>query len=160
VRSLALLASFPGQSPRSRALLQAWRAIYPLAVTSPELREAFEKQAYAWLFSDAFWRNEAAVRAALRFAATQPIQPVQGFLGQVDAALAHDARDRLPQLRVTTLVVHGELDQLAPLAGAEEMARLIPGAQLVTVPAAAHAVNLEAQRVVNGALRAHWRGHR
>ena len=157
VRSLALLATFAAQSPRSRALLTAWRILYPVVAGSPSLREAWEKQAYAWLFTDAFWRVEANVRAALRFAATQPLQPVQGFLGQIDAALAHDARDRLPSLRVPALVVHGALDQLASPAGAEELARLIPGAELVMLPGAGHAVNLEGQRAVNAALRNLWR---
>ena len=156
VRTLALLATFPGPSPRSGALLQAWRALYPHAHATPALREAWEKQAYAWLFTDKFWRAEANVRAALRFAATQPAQSVSGFQGQVDAALAHDARARLPSLRVPTLVLHGVLDQLAPAAGAEELAALIPGALLQLVPEVGHAVNLEAQRVVHAALRELW----
>src|SRR5947208_8132652 len=121
VRSIALLASFAKQAPRTRALMEAWRTVYPLAEQSAALRDAWEKQAYAWLFTDAYWRNEPAVRAALRFAAAQPLQPVNGFLGQIDAALAHDAVARLPGLRAPTLVVHGALDQLAALAGAEEM---------------------------------------
>ena len=157
VRSLALLASFPRQAPRSRALMESWRALYPVAAQSPALREAWEKQAYAWLFSERYWRNEAAVRAALRFAGSQPFQSVQGFQGQVDAALAHDAAGRLPELAVPTLVVHGALDQLAPLAAGEDLARLIPGAELRVVPNVGHAVNLEGQRVVNEALRAHWK---
>ena len=156
VRSLALLASFPRQAPRSRALLEAWRRLYALAAESPQLREAWEMQAYAWLFSERYWRNEAAVRAALRFAASQPFQSVQGFQGQIDAALAHDAASRLPQLKVPTLVVHGALDQLAPVSGAEEMARLIPGARLLVLSEIGHAVNLEGQRAVNSALRELW----
>jgi 3-oxoadipate enol-lactonase len=156
VRSLALLASFPRQSPRSRALMEAWRALYPAAAESATLREAWEKQAYAWLFSERYWRNPAAVRAALRFAGSQPFQSVEGFQGQIDASLTHDAVDRLPQLSVPTLIAHGALDQLAPLAGAEEMARLIPGAQLLVLPEVGHAVNLEGQRAVNSALRALW----
>ena len=156
VRSLALLASFPRQAARSRALMQSWRVLYPAVAESPALREAWEKQAYAWLFSERYWRNEAAVRAALRFAGAQPFQSVQGFLGQIDAAIAHDTADRLPSLRVPTLVVHGALDQLAPPSGAEEMARLIPGADLLVLPEVGHAVNLEGQRAVNSALRALW----
>jgi pimeloyl-ACP methyl ester carboxylesterase len=157
VRSLALLASFARQAPRSRALMEAWRTLYPLATSSAALREAWEKQAYAWLFTDSYWRNEAGIRAALRFAATQPLQPVQGFVGQLEAALAHDATGRLGTLRVQTLIVHGALDQLAPPAGAEELARLIPGAELLVLPEVGHAVNLEGQRAVNAALRAFWR---
>ena len=156
VRTLALLATFAHQPPRSRALLEAWRTLYPLAAQEKGLREAWEKQAYAWLFSDAFWRSEANVRAAFRFARTQPIQPVQGFVGQVDAALAHDARDRLPGLRVPVVVIHGALDQLAPLAAGEELARLIPGAELRVVPNVGHAVNLEGQRAANESLRSLW----
>ncbi|HWE25174.1 MAG TPA: alpha/beta hydrolase [Myxococcales bacterium] len=157
VRSIALLASFARQSARSRALMESWRTLYPLAAQSQAFRDAWEKQAYAWLFTDAYWRNDAAMRAALRFAATQPLQPVDGFLGQIDAALAHDSVARLPSLRVRTLIVHGALDQLAAPAGAEEMARLIPGAELLVLPEVGHAVNLEGQRAVNAALRAFWR---
>jgi 3-oxoadipate enol-lactonase len=157
VRSLALLATFARQAPRSRALMEAWRILYPLVTQSAALRDAWEKQAYAWLFTDAYWRNEAGIRAALRFAATQPLQPVQGFVGQLEAALGHDATGRLGALRIPTLIVHGALDQLAPPAGAEELARLIPGAELLVLPDVGHAVNLEGQRAVNAALRAFWR---
>jgi pimeloyl-ACP methyl ester carboxylesterase len=157
VRSLALLSSFAAQAPRSRALLLAWRALYPLAAQSPELRAAWEKQAYAWLFTEAFWRKEANVRAALRFAATQPLQTPAGFIGQIDAALSHDTRERLGQLRVPTLVIQGALDQLAPAVNGEELARLIPGAELLLIPDVGHAVNLESQRAVHGALRAFWK---
>ncbi len=157
VRSLALLSTFAVQPPRTRALLEAWRTLYPVAIERPELRKAWELQAYAWLFSDRYWRSESNVRAALKFAQTQPPQSATGFIGQVDAALSHDARDRLPQLRKPALVIHGALDQLAPLACGEELARLIPGAELLGLPEAGHAVNIEAQRAVNDALRAHWR---
>jgi pimeloyl-ACP methyl ester carboxylesterase len=156
VRSLSLMGTFAAQAPRSRALLEAWRTLYPIAVASEAGREAWEKQAYAWLFTERFWRNEAGVRAALRFARTQPLQPPAGFQGQVDAALAHDARDRLPSLGIPTVVIHGALDQLSPVANGEELARLIPGAQLLVVDDAGHAVNIEAQRAVNTALRQLW----
>ena len=155
VRTLALLGSFAAQAPRSRALMESWRVLYPAVL--PQHRAAWEQQAYAWLFSDKFWRSESNMRAALRFAGTQPPQSAAGFLGQLDAALSHDTRARLPGLKVPTLVLHGALDQLAPLAAGEELARLIPGAQLVVLPEVGHAVNLEAQRQVHACLRALWK---
>ncbi len=47
VRSLALLSTFAAQGPRTRALLQAWRVLYPLVAREPgpELRAAWERQA-------------------------------------------------------------------------------------------------------------------
>ena len=157
VRSLALLSTFAAQPPRARALLEAWRALYPVAISDPRLRKAWELQAYAWLFTDRFWRSEANVRAALRFASTQPPQTAQGFVGQVDAALSHDSRDRLAGIDVPTLVIHGALDQLSVKENGEELARLIRGAELLILPEVGHAVNLEGQRAVNGALRALWK---
>ncbi|HUJ28773.1 MAG TPA: alpha/beta fold hydrolase [Myxococcales bacterium] len=157
VRTLALLSTFAAQSPRSRALLEAWRILYPRTEQDAQLRTAWELQAYSWLFTDRFWRSDSNVRAALKFARTQPPQSAAGFVGQVDAALSHDARDRLPALKAPTLVIHGAIDQLAPVAGAEELARLIPGARLLVLPDIGHAVNVEAQRPVNNALRELWR---
>jgi pimeloyl-ACP methyl ester carboxylesterase len=92
----------------------------------------------------------------MRFAASQPMQTVDGYLGQLDAAMAHDTRSRLPGLRIPVSVIHGALDQLSPLANAEDLARLIPGAELVVLPDVGHAVNLEGQRFVHTALRALW----
>jgi pimeloyl-ACP methyl ester carboxylesterase len=157
VRSLALLSTFACQPPRSRALLQAWRALYPEAQRTPELRRAWELQAYSWLFTDQFWRGDSNVRAALKFASTQPAQTANGFQGQCDAALSHDTRQRLPDLRLPTLVVHGAIDQLSPVANGHELSQLIPSAELVVLPDIGHAVNIEAQRAVNQALRTLWR---
>lgn len=41
---------------------------------------------------------------------------------------AVDVADRLGQLRLPTLLLHGTEDRVMPLAGAEELARRIPGA--------------------------------
>ena len=97
------------------------------------------------------------MRAALRFASSQPPQTAQGFVGQVDAALSHDARSRLGAVNVPTLVIHGAVDQLSPKENGEELARLIRGAELLIVPDVGHAVNLEGQRTVNAALRTLWK---
>ena len=64
--------------------------------------------------------------------------------------------DRLPSLDVPTLVVHGELDALVPLANGELIAKTIPGAELVVVPGSGHLLNLEDPDTVNARLRRQW----
>ena len=59
----------------------------------------------------------------------------------------------LEQITAPTTVVIGDLDLPCFRVMAEEMARRIPGARLVTVPDAGHMVNLEAPAVVNALLR-------
>ncbi|MGZ6125128.1 MAG: alpha/beta fold hydrolase, partial [Myxococcales bacterium] len=66
-------------------------------------------------------------------------------------------RDRLAALKMPTLVIQGALDQLSPKENGEELARLIPGAELLVLSEVGHAVNLEGQRAVNAALRALWK---
>jgi pimeloyl-ACP methyl ester carboxylesterase len=67
-------------------------------------------------------------------------------------AAREDSRPTLPTIRVPTLVVVGEEDELTPPAEAETMAAAIPGASLVRVPGAGHLANLEAPGAVNAAL--------
>ncbi|MGC2940803.1 alpha/beta fold hydrolase [Brevibacterium sp. FAM 24638] len=49
-------------------------------------------------------------------------------------------RQRLPQLRLPTLVVHGRLDPFFPLGNGEALAREIPGARLLILDKASRAV--------------------
>ena len=51
---------------------------------------------------------------------------------------------RLGRLRAPTLVMHGELDRLVPLAAGRMLAARIPGAELAVVRGAGHAYALEA----------------
>ncbi len=49
-----------------------------------------------------------------------------------------DVRDDLPRVRAPALVVHREHDRAMRLRGAREVAALLPGAELVTLPGDAH----------------------
>ncbi len=60
-----------------------------------------------------------------------------------------DLRGRIGAVRVPTLVIAGEDDPATPIEMAEEIARLIPGAELTVVPEAAHLIALEQPDVVN-----------
>jgi len=59
----------------------------------------------------------------------------------------------LPDLKVATTVIAGELDVPCFLAMADAMAQRIPGARKVVVPDAGHMVNMEAPDAVNDILR-------
>jgi 3-oxoadipate enol-lactonase len=60
--------------------------------------------------------------------------------------------DRLDEIRVPTLVIHGEVDQALAIAEGEALAAGIPGAELIRVPDAGHSTPLETPDVVNEAL--------
>lgn len=68
----------------------------------------------------------------------------RAFLRQQRATMGRaDARELLPTIDCPTVVIHGSDDRLIPVAMGEELARTIPGARLVTIADAGHAVFLE-----------------
>jgi pimeloyl-ACP methyl ester carboxylesterase len=75
------------------------------------------------------------------------------FVRQLHAIMSRrDSRPDLPAIRVPTLVLVGDGDLLTPPEQAHEMADLIPGATLVTVPACGHLSTLERPREVDDAI--------
>jgi 3-oxoadipate enol-lactonase len=64
-----------------------------------------------------------------------------------------DSTPDLAALDVPVLILHGQEDQLIPLAEAEAMAAALPRAKLVVVPGAGHLPNLEQPEIFNDAVR-------
>lgn len=91
----------------------------------------------------------AAVRSMVR-----RVDP-DGYAACCEALAAFDVRDRLGAVRVPTLVVAGAEDPATPPAHAEELARGIPGAELLLVPGAAHLANLQRPEPVTDAIVRH-----
>jgi pimeloyl-ACP methyl ester carboxylesterase len=76
------------------------------------------------------------------------------------AAIIDDGcrRARLADVRVPTLVLHGEDDPLVKLAAGEDTARHIAGARLVTIPGWGHDIPLPLIPRVAGEIAGHARG--
>jgi len=71
-----------------------------------------------------------------------------------------DARPRLAAIRVPTLVLGGELDEITPPAVLRDLAGAIPEASLRLLPGAGHVSNLEAPAAFNAELHAFLAGLR
>jgi pimeloyl-ACP methyl ester carboxylesterase len=76
------------------------------------------------------------------------------YLRQQQAIMARpDGRKDLPRIAVPTLVLCGREDQATPLHLHEEMAALIPGAELVIIEHCGHLSTIEQPGAVNEAMR-------
>jgi pimeloyl-ACP methyl ester carboxylesterase len=77
----------------------------------------------------------------------------EGFARQQHAAMNRpDSRDLLAGLQVPALVLCGREDQVTPLALSEEMAALLPDAEMVTVEQSGHMTTLERPDAVIAAV--------
>ena len=93
--------------------------------------EAFGAQQFVWLFSSSFLRNDAAVKQTLALLASNPNPMTRdAYSRQATAYLQHDMLDRLSDIQAPTLVVGGEQDLLTPPWVLQEVASVIPGAEL------------------------------
>jgi 3-oxoadipate enol-lactonase len=86
--------------------------------------------------------------------------PPHGYAACCAAIRDMDLRDLIPAIRVPTLVIVGEDDPATPPDKAEEIVRLIPGAQLEVFPDAAHLLNIEQDVVFEAALTSLLDRHR
>jgi pimeloyl-ACP methyl ester carboxylesterase len=88
--------------------------------------------------STGFDFDEEEVRARARSDVERSYAPA-GFMRQYAAVLASpDRRPKLKGIRVPTVVIHGEVDPLVPLAGGKDTAENIPGAELLVIPGMGH----------------------
>jgi 3-oxoadipate enol-lactonase len=79
-------------------------------------------------------------------------QPSPGFARQLNAVVDHDTLNRLPQIKVPTLVVAGEKDITAPASSLLRISELIPGAKFHLVKGGTHQIPRESGDELNQAL--------
>ncbi|MGJ7520056.1 alpha/beta fold hydrolase [Variovorax sp. LT1P1] len=82
--------------------------------------------------------DEAALRERLTHAMRRAYRP-EGLMRQIAAVAADTDRPKLlARITSPTLVVHGDVDPLVPIACGQDTVRRIPGAQFVAIPGMGH----------------------
>jgi pimeloyl-ACP methyl ester carboxylesterase len=123
----------------------------PLDDLEANPRKVMEFMARA-IFTEEFIKNnpqvfEDMVQRMLR----APISK-EAFLKQYYAIMEFDTYDRLPQIGVPTLILHGKKDILLPVENAIIMAQRIPKAKLIIFENAGHALAEEMDKVISAIL--------
>lgn len=138
VRSLILACTACRQLPWRRELLEEWAD-----VAEREGMGSFSQYAVRWLIGPRSLRRFWPAIGALGSLAMN--LPAECFVAQVRAILTMDdsMRDELVTIRVPTLVLVGTQDILTPLGDSEEIASLIPGAELAVIGGGAHGFMFE-----------------
>ena len=129
----------PAKMPGYQAMLQDW--------ASNGLSEQTAATIETIILGEQ-WAGAAAWRAKWKKAA--PADFLQSFqtLGMRD-----DISDKVGQITVPALVIHGDIDRAIELPRAQAMATAMPNAQVVVVPGAGHASNLTHPDAVNPAIQ-------
>jgi 3-oxoadipate enol-lactonase len=138
VRSLVLACTACRHLPWRRQLLEEW-----MARAESEGMRSFAQHELRWLLGQRSLRRIWPLLAIVG-----PLllnTPAPSFVAQVQAILNMDdnVRDGLCEIAVPTLVTCGSQDILTPIGDSQELASLIPGAELAVVRGAAHVFMVE-----------------
>lgn len=136
-----------------RAPLSVIGRLYPLLVARQliQTRWVARRPLTRHAVLSTIFRHPGRIRAELVFEIVRGAGS-DGFPAALVAIGDHDIRARLPEVRCPTLVVWGSDDLLAPVADADEYARLIPDVRKVVMNDTGHMINSEHPEAFNRLL--------
>jgi pimeloyl-ACP methyl ester carboxylesterase len=137
VRSLSLHSGWDVTDTYITTIVGVWRT---LATTLPTIADVVIQAIFPWCFTpDMYVERPEFVDTLVDFVRGRPAQPVDAFLAQTDAVLAHDAGAALGDIDTPTLITFGARDLVCSTRFAEPLKNGIAGSELVVFEHLSHA---------------------
>ncbi len=135
IRTLTIGASYCG-GPNGSLMAPEDLQMLGAAYASGEPEQVFRAM-WEINLSPGFREDDSRFAAFVEMGSALPApQPV--VLQQMRACGAHDTHERLGQIDLPTLVIHGDVDRLLGYDNGREIAALIPGSRLETLEGVGH----------------------
>ena len=149
VKSLSLHSGWHASDAYLTSVVEQWRA---LASVLPTIADVAIQGIFPWCFTpEMYVERPEFVQALDEFVRGRPAQPVDAFLAQLDAVVAHDAGALLVDIGAPTLITFGARDLVCSTRFAEPIRSGISGSQLVVFEHLSHAGLHEDPETFNGA---------
>jgi pimeloyl-ACP methyl ester carboxylesterase len=149
VRSLSLHSGWHVTDAYLKIVVEQWRT---LATTLPTVADVVIQGIFPWCFTpEMYVERPEFVDTLVDFVRSRPAQPVDAFLAQTDAVLAHDASAVLGDIDVPTLITSGAHDLVCSRRFADALNSGIAGSELVVFEHLSHAGLHEDPETFNGA---------
>jgi len=137
VRSLSLHSGWHASDEYLKIVVEQWRT---LATTLPTVADVVIKGIFPWCFTPEMYAERPEfVQTLVDFVRGRPAQPVDAFLAQTDAVIAHDASAALGEIDTPTLITFGAHDLVCSTRFAERLKSSIGESELVVFEHLSHA---------------------
>ena len=137
VRSLSLHSAWPRTDAFLDNVVQGWQA---MARGAGSVADLVVLGIFPWCFTpELYAANLDYVTSLAGFVRSRPAQPVEAFLRQSAAVLAHDVEGQLDRIRTPTLITFGQRDQLTSTRFADRLRHGIHGSEVHVFEGCAHA---------------------
>jgi 3-oxoadipate enol-lactonase len=137
VKSLSLHSAWTRSDAFLKTVVKGWQA---MAEGLGSVTEMIIQGIFPWCFTPELYAAKPDYIDALAgFVRGRPAQPLDAFLRQSDAVIAHDATAQLGRIRAPTQITFGRHDMVTSLRFAEPLQSAISGSELVIFEHCAHA---------------------
>jgi pimeloyl-ACP methyl ester carboxylesterase len=137
VRSLSLHSAWPASDEYLRVVVQGWQ------ITAQALANVIEmviQGIFPWCFTpELYAARPEYIDSLAEFVRGRPMPPVDAFIRQSGAVLAHDASAVLGSVRAPTLITFGRHDQVTSTRFAGPLREGIPDSEVVVFEDCSHA---------------------
>ncbi|MBV9367700.1 MAG: alpha/beta fold hydrolase [Solirubrobacterales bacterium] len=136
VRSLSLHSGWHASDDYLNIVVEQWRT---LASTLPTVADVVIQGIFPWCFTpEMYLERPEFVDALVDFVRGRPAQPLDAFLAQTDAVLAHEASAALGEIDAPTLITFGARDLVCSTRFAQPLKNGIAGSELVVFDHLSH----------------------
>jgi 3-oxoadipate enol-lactonase len=137
VKSLSLHSAWTASDPFLKAVVQGWQT---MAKALDSTTEMVIQGIFPWCFTPELYAAKPDYIDSLAdFVRSRPMPPVDAFLRQSDAVIAHDATGILNLVTAPTQITFGQYDAVTSVRFAGPLTEAIKGAELVIFEGCAHA---------------------
>jgi pimeloyl-ACP methyl ester carboxylesterase len=157
VRSLSLHSGWHKSDAYIKTVLQGWQVMARAMNSVPEM---VIQGIFPWCFTPMLYvQKPDYIQALSDFVRGRPRQPVDAFIQQSDAVIAHDAEAQLRQIRAPTQITFGRHDTVTSTRFAEPLRNGIEKSELYIFEDCSHAPLYENVAAFNEKTLAFLRGH-
>jgi 3-oxoadipate enol-lactonase len=137
VQSLSLHSAWDASDPFLRTVVETWRI---MARGLDSVTDMVITGIFPWCFTpELYAARPEYVDSLADFVRSRPMPPVDAFLRQSGAVLAHDASAVLGAIQAPTLITFGEHDMVTSTRFAEPLTSGIAGSELIVFAGCSHA---------------------
>lgn len=141
VKSLSLHSAWPKTDPFIKTVVQGWQV---MARAMNSVQDMIIGGIFPWCFTPELYAQKPDyIQALSDFVRGRPKQPVDAFIQESDAVIAHDVEARLGEIRAPTQITFGRHDMVTSTRFADRLKSSIAGSELHVFEDCSHAALYE-----------------
>ncbi len=137
VKSLSLHSGWPKTDPFLQTIVEGWQVTAKALGSVPEM---VILGIFPWCFTPELYAAKPDyIQALADFVRGRPAQPLDAFIQESNAVIAHDAEAQLGKIKAPTQITFGRYDLVTSTRFGERLTGGIRGSELVIFEGCAHA---------------------